>query len=418
MLIPKKWEAMQLTKAKKLSFTEGALFFKILCFAMPIMATGMLQVLYNMADNIIVGRFSGDDNALGAVGSTSSLSHLTLNFMLGIAAGTSILVAQAYGARQENKVSRTVHTALSFSLILGVAFMILGLIISRPALMLIGTDESFIDGAVLYFRIICFGIPATAVCNFGAGILRSVGDSKTPLVILSSAGLINVGLNLVFVLCFGMSVAGVALATVISQYFSAITIVLWLYMKKGQCYSFSFKKLCFDIGILKRVLRLGIPAGIQSSIFSLSNIFLMSSVNSLAQLPQYGKHVVTAYTVAGNIDAITYTACNSFHHAALTFTGQNLGAGKPDRIKKTLIFSLLQVAFVGIMIGQVELIFGEQLTTLYIDSTLTAEIKESITAMTMDILYLLLNVYFLCGVMDVLSGVLKGLGYSIAPQRK
>ena len=407
---------MTKTKMKlKLPLTEGPLFYRIFLFALPIMATGILQILYNMADNIVVGRFSGDENALGAVGSTSSLTNLSLNLLLGIAAGASVIIAQAYGARHEKVVSRAVHTAISFSAIGGLFLMTLALIISRPALTFIGTDPNFLDGAVLYYRIIALGLPASAIYNFGAATLRSVGDSKTPLIILASTGLINVGLNFVFVLVFHMSVDGVAISTIVAQYLSATAVIVTLMRRKNESYSFSFKKLCIDRMILGRILRLGIPSGIQSAMFSISNILLVSSINSLAKLPAYGKHVVTAYTISGNVDAITYITCNSFHHAAMTFTGQNYGARKYDRIKRVFLFSLIQVALMGIMVGQLELLFSREIASLYIDSNLPTAEKEHIIEMTLDILSLLLNVYFICGIMDVLGGTLKGLGYAIAP---
>ncbi len=407
-----------MTKAKttlKLPLTEGPLFYRIFLFALPIMATGILQVLYSMADNIVVGRFSGDENALGAVGSTSSLTNLLINLLLGIAAGASVVIAQAYGARQEKVVSRAVHTALSFSLMGGLVFMAIALIISRPALILMGTEPNFLPGAILYYRIIAIGIPASAVYNFGAAVLRSVGDSKTPLIILASTGLANVGLNFLFVMGFNMSVEGVAIATIVSQYLSAIVVIAVLISRGNECYGFSFGKICIDGKLLSRILRFGVPSGIQSSLFSVSNIILTSSINSLATLPQYGKHVVTAYTISGNIDALTYITCNSFHHAAMTFTGQNYGAQKYDRIKKVLFFSLIQVVAFGISIAQLELLFGQELSLLYIDSALSEAEREHIIALTMEILTLLLNTYFICGVMDVLSGVLKGLGYAVAP---
>lgn len=407
-----------MTKVKtklKLPLTEGPLFYRIFLFALPIMATGILQILYSMADNIVVGRFSGDENALGAVGSTSSLTNLSVNLLLGIAAGASVVIAQAYGARQEKVVSRAVHTALSFSLIGGIFFMILALIISRPVLTLMGTNPSFLSGAILYYRIIALGLPASAVYNFGAAVLRSIGDSKTPLIILASTGLANVGLNFFFVLGLDMSVEGVAIATIVSQYLSAIAVVVTLMHRRGECYAFSFKKLCLDRLILGRILRFGIPSGIQSAMFSISNILLVSSINALAKLPEYGKHIVTAYTIAGNIDAVTYTACNSFHHAAMTFTGQNYGAKKYDRIKKVFIFALLQVVVMGVAVGQLELLFSREIISLYIDANLPLAETEHIMKLTQDILNLLLNVYFICGVMDVLSGTLKGLGYAISP---
>ena len=400
-------EGVNLTKSKKLALTEGPLFFRIILFALPIMATGMLQILYSMADNIVVGQFSGDPNALGAVGSTTSLTSLTINLLLGIAVGTSVVVSQAYGAKNEEAVSRAVHTSLTFALFGGIAFMALGIAVSRPVLTLMGTRPELLDGAVLYFRIICAGIPASAIYNFGAAILRSTGDSKTPLIILSSTGLVNVGLNFFFVLVFKMSVTGVAIATISAQYLSALVVFIVLLSKKNECFGFSFKKYKFDTTLLARILRFGIPSGIQSSLFSISNVLLTSGINTL------GDHTIKAYTISCNVDAITYTACNSFHHAALTFTGQNFGAKKYDRIKKIVIYALVQVIFFGILISQIELAFGEQLVSLYISAD--DPNKEEIMNTALDLMTLLLNTYFICGIMDVLSGLLKGLGYALVP---
>lgn len=394
-------------KNKRLSFTEGPMFFKMLFFALPVMATGILQTLYSMADNIIVGQFSGDPNALGAVGSTSSLTNLTINLLIGISVGTSVVVSQAFGAKNENMVSRVVHTALITGLAGGIAFMGIGFLISKPALVLMGTREELLDGALLYFRIICIGIPATAIYNFGAAILRSVGDSKTPLIILSSSGLINVGLNFLFVIFCNMSVEGVAIATIVSQYLSAIAVIAVLFTRREECYGFSPSKLSFDTYLFIRIIRFGIPSGIQSSIFSFSNVLLTSGINSL------GSSAIKAYTISSNIDAITYTACNAFHQAALTFTGQNFGAGKPDRIKRVAFFSLLQVLVMSILLAQIELLFSDQLINLYISNSDAA--KAEITQITKDLMLLLLNTYFICGLMDVLSGIMKGLGYAIIP---
>lgn len=392
---------------KKLSFTEGPIFWRIVLFALPIMATGVLQILYNMADNIVVGQFSGDPTALGAVGSTSSLTNLTVNLLIGISVGTSVVVAQAFGAKNENMVSRAVHTALIFALFGGLAFMGIGFAISRPALELMGTRPELLEGAVLYFRIICIGIPATAVYNFGAAVLRSVGDSKTPLIILATTGLVNVCLNFFFVIGCGMKVEGVGYATIIAQYLSAVAVVLVLMLRNKECYGFSLKKMVFDVTLLARILRFGIPSGLQSSIFSISNILLTSGINTL------GTSAITAFTISNNIDSLTFTACNSFHQAALTFTGQNYGAGKPDRIKKILIYSLIQVTVAGILVGQTVLFFGEPIANLYVNAQDVN--RAEIMKYTLDIMTLLLNTYFICGIMDVLSGVLKGLGYSIIP---
>ena len=311
---------------KKRNFTEGPIFFKILTFALPIMITGVLQILYNMADNIVVGQFSGDPYALGAVGSTSSLNNLVITLIMGTAAGTGVVVAQCIGARRDRDVSRAVHTALIFSLFAGVALGAIGFIISRPVLTLIGTQESLLDSAVLYMRIISLGIPATAIYNFGSSILRSAGDSKTPLIILTSTGILNVLLNLFFVIVCGMSVDGVALATITAQYVSAFIVILILAKRKGEAYQFSFKKLCFDMILFKRIIRIGIPSGVQSSFFSIANIVLTNGINSFG-MPE----MITAYTICNNIDAITYVACNSFMQASLTFTGQTYGAMKYAR---------------------------------------------------------------------------------------
>ena len=397
-----------LNKTKTRNFTEGPMFFRIFLFALPIMATGVLQILYNMADNIVVGQFSGDPNALGAVGSTSSFSNLMLALIIGIAAGTGVVVAQCYGARRDNDVSRAVHTALLFSLIAGVALALIGLIISRPALDFIGTQDKLLESATLYFRIICLGLPASSVYNFASSILRSTGDSKTPLFILTATGIINVVLNLVFVICFGMSVAGVALATIIAQYLSAVSAIFVLARKRGAPYQFSFKKICFDKALFSRILRIGIPSGIQSSLFSISNVVITNGINSFG-IESY----ITAYTITNNIDAITYTSCNSFYQAAMTFTGQNYGALKHKRIRKTLLYSLFWVTVVGILISQLELLFSDQLINLYISKD--AENKLLVMDKAKEMLQLMLTFYFLCGVMEVIMGVLRGLGYSISP---
>lgn len=394
---------------QKKNFTEGPIFFRITLFALPILLTGILQVCYGMADNIIVGRFSGDSNALAAVGSTGTLNSLILNLVFGCAAGTSVVVAQLYGAGDGKRVERTVHTSIGFSLFLGVLMSAVGLLISRPMLSIMGTKPEILDKAVLYFRIICLGIPATSVYNFGAAVVRSTGDSKRPLMILSVTGVINVILNLFFVIVCHMTVEGVALATIVSQYASAVWVILVLMRRnaEGECYGFSFKKLCFDKTLMKRILRYGIPSGLQSAMFSISNMMLQSAVNT------FPTTTVSANTIAGNIDALTYTAINSFSQAAMTFTGQNYGAGKVDRIKKVLLYSVLQTVIIGVIIGQVELFFGEQIASLYIDPT--DPNAPIIVETTMQIITLLLSTYFIAGIMDCLSGAVRGMGYSVLP---
>ena len=397
---------MNLLNSKK-NFTEGPIFWRISLFALPIMLTGILQICYGMADNIIVGKFSGDPLALAAVGCTGTLSNLVINLLLGIAAGTGVVVAQCYGAKEYKLVSRGVHTALIVALVGGILLMGVGLIICRPVLTLLDTKPELIDRSVLYLSIIFMGIPGNSVYNFGAAILRSTGDSKSPLMILSSAGIINVGLNIVFVVSLGMTVDGVALATIISQYLSAAAVLFVLAKKRGECYAFSFKKLCFDKRMFARIMRYGIPAGLQSAMFSISNLLMTGAVNS------FPTTTVTANTIASNIDAITLTSMGSFSQASMTFVGQNYGAKKPERIKRSLAYCLIQVAVVGTVISGVELLLGRQLISLFVDS---ADPNASvITATALEIITMLLSLYTICGIMDVTAGAIRGLGYALTP---
>ena len=397
---------MVLTK-KRADFTEGPMFFKLLLYTLPIMATGLLQHLYNMADNIVVGKFSGDAAALGAVGSTSAFTSLIINVMLGLAGGTAVLISQSYGGKRYDDLSRTVHTSMTFALILGVSLSCIGIFISRPGLILLNTKDAFLDSATLYMQIICLGIPASAVYNFGASILRSVGDSRTPLIILSLSGLLNVILNLVFVIVFHMSVEGVSLATITSQYASAVAVVTILNKRKSEPYALKIKEARIHTKTLLRVLRLGIPIAIQSSLFSITNIAVQSATNG------FPDPVVSAKTISSNIDAMVYVITNSFLHASMTFTGQNYGAGKIDRVKKVILFSEIQVVVIGATIGQLLLLLGEPLISLYINDgdPNRAAVMES----ALEQIGLLLPLYFLCGVMDSLSGTLRGLGSSTLP---
>ena len=376
-------------------------------FVIPIMLTGMLQICYNMADNIVVGRFSGDPFALAAVGSTSSLSNLIINLLMGIAGGAGVLVAQCYGAKEYEKLSKSVHTSMLFALFGGIFFSVLGLIITKPALILMGTKPELMDSACLYLSIICLGIPASAVYNFGAAVLRSVGDSKTPLFILSSTGIVNVILNIIFVILFGMSVDGVALATIAAQYISAITVVMILFRRKSEIYCLSLEKMKIDKELLGRMLKLGLPAGFQGSLFSISNVIITGGINTLPTEAISGK------TIAINVEGIVYTAMNSYLHAAMTFTGQNYGAKKTDRIKKSIIYSIIQVTTIGILGGLLIMLLGQPIINLYIDPSI--ENSAIVMDYTIELMTFMLTFYFLCGIMDTLSGCLRGLGYSILP---
>lgn len=397
-----------MTKSKsKRDLTEGPLFVPMIQFVIPIILTGMLQIFYNMADNIVVGQFSGDELALAAVGSTSSLSNLIVNLLMGIAGGSGVVIAQSYGARELDKLSRAVHTSVVFSFLGGIGFCILGLLISSPALTLMGTKPELMSRALLYMRIICAGIPAMSVYNFGAAALRSVGDSKTPLFILSLSGLMNVLLNLFLVIVCNMSVAGVALATIASQYISAIAVITILLKRKGKPYTLNPRELKIDPQLLKKILALGLPAGFQGTLFSISNIILTAGINTLPTSDISGK------TIAINIEGLVHTSMNSYLHAAMTFTGQNYGARKPDRIKKSIIYAVIQVTVIGIVGGQLLNLFGEPLAKLYIDAA--DPNKEAVLSAALELMSFMLAVYFMCGIMDTLSGALRGLGYSTIP---
>lgn len=388
-------------------FTDGPLFFRITAFALPIMMTGILQIAYNMADNIVIGKFSGDPNALAAVGCTGSLTTLIINLLLGLAAGTGVIVAQLYGAKDDRNLARGVHTAIVTSFFGGILFMLIGLAVSKPALAVMGTKPELIELSTLYVRIICIGIPANSVYNFGAAVLRATGDSKSPLIILSSTGIVNVILNLVFVIGFNMTVAGVAIATITAQYLSAITVIVVLMNKKDAPFRFEWRKLCFDRRLFLMIVRYGVPAGLQSAMFSVGNVFIASAVNS------FPTTTVTANTIVGNIDAITYTSMNSFSQAAMTFVGQNYGAHKPERIKKSVIYCLIQVAIVGMTVSGIELLLKEQLINLYLDKT--DPLAPVVMQTASELATLLLTAYIICGLMEVVSGTVKGMGYALSP---
>ena len=389
----------------KASLTEGPIFTRLLLFVAPIILTGVLQVMYNMADNIVVGRFSGDPNALGAVGSTASLTTMIVNIMLNLSAGAGVVIAQFYGAKDTEQVSRTVHTAMAFSAVGGVVCMTVGLVFARPLLTLMGTQEVFYEKAVLYMTIVCLGIPATSVYNFGAAVLRSIGDSKTSLYILATSGLVNVLLNLFFVLVCHMTVDGVALATIISQYISAVVVVIILMRRRGECYRLDLRRLRMEMRLIARIMRIGVPMALQSMLFSISNIIVTGAVNT------FPPHVVSAKTIAFNIEGITYTVMNAFANASMTFIGQNYGARKFSRINKVFVYALIQVTAAGILVAQTEILFARPIASLYIGPDDPG--RELIIAAVLEIFNIMLATYFLCGIMDVISGILKGLGYSV-----
>ena len=391
----------------KQSFTEGGLFLKILFFALPVMATSVLQLLYTSADNIVVGQYSGDPEALAAIGCTAALVNIITNLLIGTSSGAGVVSAQFLGAGRRDRVSSTVHTAMTVSVIGGLLFMVIGLLVHRPVLSFIVSEESIFEKAALYVLIICFGIPATAIYNFGAAILRSVGDSKTPLTILMLSGLLNVAFNLVFVILFKMSIAGVALATILSQYASAVAVAVILMRAKGEAHHFDIRKMGIDRGIFKRMLVIGIPAGLQSSAYSLSNIFIVAGINT------FDRPYISANTIAGNLDNILYVSMTAFTQSAMTSAGQNYGAGKEKRIKKTLLYTLIQAVGIGLIVSTTIFLLKEPIIKLFVEPG--DPLYNEVIAASIRWVNFFIFPYIICGVFEVLAGFLRGIGNSAAP---
>lgn len=379
---------------------NGPLFGKILIFTFPLMLSGILQLLFNAADVVVVGRFAGNE-ALAAVGSTGSITNLLVNLFIGLSVGVNVLVARHYGAGQEEEVSQTVHTAVIISVIGGIILAVLGIALAKPCLTLMDTPENVIELSVLYMRIYFVGMPVMLLFNFGSAVLRAIGDTRRPLLYLMIAGVINVCLNLFFVIVFHMGVAGVALATVISQCVSAVLLVRCL-MKSDGCVKVSIQKLHMNWDKFIRIARIGLPAGIQGSLFSISNVLIQSSVNSFGAIAMAGN------TAGSNVEGFVYTAMNSVHQTAVSFTGQNYGGKRYDRINKILLECLLFVTMIGLVMGNGIYFFGDQILSLYSSDS-------EVIAYAMDRLLWICCPYFLCGVMEVMVGCIRGLGYAIMP---
>ncbi len=387
-------------KNYEMDMTTGSLPKKMISYALPFIATGALQLLFNTADVIVVGRFAGE-TSLAAVGSTSSLINLIVNLFMGLSVGVSVLVAQYYGSGQYEEVSQTVHTAFCVSLISGVFVGAFGFTFAKPMLQLMGSPSDVIDLATLYLKIYFLGTPAFLFYNFLSAVLRAVGDTRRPLFYLGSAGLLNIILNLILVIVFHMGVAGVAIATVASQVLSSLLIYHCLRRSTG-CYHLDFRELRIHWNKLKLMFKIGLPAGIQGSLFSISNVIIQSSINAWGSLAMAGN------SAAQSIEGFTYTAMNSVSQTALAFTGQNVGAGKINNIKRIMLCSSLYVMIIGLAMGGASYIFHRPLLSLF-----TVD-EQVIHYGTVRLLYVCLP-YFLCGVMDVMVGILRGLGYSFVP---
>jgi putative MATE family efflux protein len=383
-----------------MDMTSGPLFGKILIFALPIMAMNILQLLFNAADMVVVGRFSGS-HALAAVGATGPLINLIVNLFMGLSVGTSVVVAQDSGAGETSAVSRSVHTSIAISIIGGLIVMVMGLVLCKPLLGMMGTPEDIINQSVLYMRIFFLGMPASMVYNFGAAILRAVGDSRRPMYYLLISGIVNVILNMFFVIVLHMSVDGVAWATVISQYISVILIILCL-LKSDGAIRFIPKKLRIDGHKLKSIVKIGLPAGLQGLLFSISNVLIQSAVNS------FGSTMVAASSAAGNVEGFIGTTMNAYYNAAITFTGQNMGAKKYDRIDTVAKVVTILIFATWIILGGATLLFGRPMLALY---TSNPEVID----LGMLRMKVMMVAYFTCGIMNVFPGLTRGMGYSILP---
>ena len=380
---------------------SGPLMGKLLRFSVPLMLSGILQLLFNAADIVVVGQFDSSD-AMAAVGSTSSLNNLIVNLFLGLSAGGSVVVAQYFGMKSRQDVEETVHTAILLGFISGLVLVAAGMFLAEPMLVLMGTTPDVIDQSVLYMRIVFAGMPAMMVYDFGAGILRAVGDTRRPLVYLFCGGVVNVAFNLFFVIVCHLGVAGVAIGTVMSQCIAAFLTVRCL-MKTEDCYGIRLRELRIVKHKLLRILRVGVPTGIQGAMFSISNVVIQSSINSFDS-----SIIVAGNTASGNIEGFVYTAMNAFYQASLTFTSQNVGAHQTRRILPVLGWSLLCVTVVGVATGVLAVLFGPQLLGIYSPD-------EEVIAYGLERLRLICLTYFLCGTMDVVTGSIRGLGPSVTP---
>ena len=406
---------MQAVK-KKIDFTRGKVFGKILLFVLPIIATNLLQTFYNAADMMVVG-LSSEANAKAAIGMTNAMITLVINMLIGFSVGTNVVVARAIGSKDEDRTRRAVHTSIIMSLIFGLVTMALGLIVARPVLSWMGAKENLLDLAVTYTSCYFLGVPFMAMTNYLCSIFRAKGDSKTPLIVLSLSGVLNVVFNLFFVLVCGLSVEGVAIATAIANLASAVVLLLKL-SRAQDATKLSLKKLKLHRGAFRDILIVGFPAGIQGALFSLSNVFIQSSVirinNAIVPEGSLYQPVVDGHAAMGSLDGFVYTAMNAVSQGAITFTSQNMGANKPERVRRIMWSSFGLVTLVGVIMSGIMTIFFPLFISLYGLKDGAVGSLEHIAYQTAFIrcLYICLP-YFLCGVMECATAVLRGLGKSL-----
>ncbi len=387
-------------KTIRMDMCEGPLFKKIITYTIPIILTSLLQLLFNAADMVVVGQFSGNV-ALAAVGSTGSLVTLFVNFFIGFSVGGGVTVAHAIGAKDDKAVFQAVHTTMPVAIISGLIITAIGVPGASLFLRLMGTPDNVLPLSTLYLQIYFSGMVFNMVYNFGAAILRAAGDTKSPMIYLSIAGVINVALNLVFVIVFKMSVAGVATATVISQMVSAVLVVINLMRRNDACRFIPGKMRIFK-GPLFKILRVGLPSGVQGSLFAVANVMIQSSVNG------FGSIAMSGAAAAANIEGFVYVIMNAFYQAALNFTGQNMGARKLDRVKRIFWICVCSAGVAGILSGGLAYIFGRPLLSIYISDSASA-IHYGIMRMSRVGLF-----YFLCGMMESMTGTIRGMGSSVS----
>lgn len=384
----------------EIDMCNGSIMDKLVSFALPLMLSGILQLMFNAVDIIVVGRFSGSE-ALAAVGSTTALINVFTNLFIGISLGANVLAARFFAAGRREEMSETVHTSITLALISGILMAFVGLVFSKGALELMGTPEDVIGLSTLYMRIYFMGMPFFMLYNYGAAILRAVGDTKRPLYFLIIAGVINAGLNMVLVIVFGLGVAGVGIATVFSQMVSCVLVLTCLCRTEGS-YKLSFSKLSMKGYYLKQIFQVGIPAGIQSTVINFSNALLQSSVNS------FGSTAMAGYTAANNILGFLYVSINSVTQACMSFTSQNFGVGKYKRMDRVLIDCMILSVGTALVLGCGAYFFGAEILQIYTE-------EADVIQCGVEILSITTVPYFLCGIMDLFPGALRGMGYSAVP---
>ena len=384
----------------EIDMCNGSIIDKLVSFALPLMLSGILQLMFNAVDIIVVGRFSGSE-ALAAVGSTTALINVFTNLFIGISLGANVLAARFFAAGRREEMSETVHTSITLALISGIFMAFVGLVFSKGALELMGTPEDVIGLSTLYMRIYFMGMPFFMLYNYGAAILRAVGDTKRPLYFLIIAGVINAGLNMVLVIVFGLGVSGVGIATVFSQMVSCVLVLTCLCRTEGS-YKLSFSKLSIKGYYLKQIFQVGIPAGIQSTVINFSNALLQSSVNS------FGSTAMAGYTAANNILGFLYVSINSVTQACMSFTSQNFGVGKYKRMDRVLIDCMILSVGAALVLGCGAYFFGAEILQIYTE-------EADVIQCGVEILSITTVPYFLCGIMDLFPGALRGMGYSAVP---